>query len=160
MREYCYCCCILVVQMMDRLRQANASGISVVGLWIQDWSGTKLTPFGTRVFWDWQWDQTHYPGMALSGKFHAIISTRARERARTQTHTRARTKLHTRTHTHTHTHTYIRTHTHTHTYTHTLTHTRTHAHTQDKLLPLLLRYAVYKRCTTVLINNGGWRKLN
>ena len=52
---------------MARLREANSSGISVSGLWIQDWSGTKMTPFGKRVFWNWQWDQTHYPGMAHSG---------------------------------------------------------------------------------------------
>ncbi|XP_076448676.1 sulfoquinovosidase-like [Babylonia areolata] len=50
-------------QMLARLEEANASGVAVKGLWIQDWSGARATPFGSRVFWNWQWDPTHYPGL-------------------------------------------------------------------------------------------------
>ncbi len=27
----------------------------------QDWSGKIATAFGTRVFWNWRWNQTWYP---------------------------------------------------------------------------------------------------
>ena len=32
-------------------------------MWIQDWSGKIVTDFGTRVFWNWQWNDTWYPGL-------------------------------------------------------------------------------------------------
>ena len=35
----------------------------VAGLWIQDWSGKIVTDFGTRVFWNWKWNETWYPGL-------------------------------------------------------------------------------------------------
>ena len=30
-------------------------------MWIQDWSGKIVTGFGTRVFWNWRWNETWYP---------------------------------------------------------------------------------------------------
>nr|KAG5706016.1 hypothetical protein BaRGS_028125 [Batillaria attramentaria] len=49
--------------MLSRLKQAQDANISVAGLWIQDWSGTRTTRFGTRVNWNWQWDPSHYPNL-------------------------------------------------------------------------------------------------
>ncbi|GFR60426.1 alpha-glucosidase [Elysia marginata] len=42
---------------------AKKFGVPVSGVWIQDWSGQKLTQFGDRVYWNWKWDQKHYPGL-------------------------------------------------------------------------------------------------
>ncbi|XP_061187126.1 sulfoquinovosidase-like [Saccostrea echinata] len=49
--------------MMERYQQAKAQGVNVRGLWIQDWSGIINTSFGQRVFWNWQWNATRYPGL-------------------------------------------------------------------------------------------------
>ena len=32
-------------------------------MWIQDWSGKIVTDFGTRVFWNWRWNETWYPNL-------------------------------------------------------------------------------------------------
>ena len=32
-------------------------------MWIQDWSGKITTGFGTRVFWNWRWNETWYPDL-------------------------------------------------------------------------------------------------
>ena len=32
-------------------------------MWIQDWSGKITTDFGTRVFWNWRWNETWYPDL-------------------------------------------------------------------------------------------------
>ena len=44
------------------INQALDAGVRVNGVWIQDWPGHIFTSFGKRVFWNWQWNQTHYPG--------------------------------------------------------------------------------------------------
>ncbi|XP_062587964.1 sulfoquinovosidase-like [Saccostrea cucullata] len=49
--------------MMERYQQAKAQGVKVRGLWIQDWSGIIKTSFGQRVFWNWKWNATRYPGL-------------------------------------------------------------------------------------------------
>ncbi|XP_043199030.1 sulfoquinovosidase-like [Amphibalanus amphitrite] len=49
--------------MMQRYQQARDAGIKVAGIWIQDWSGIVNTAFGERVFWNWRWNETHYPGL-------------------------------------------------------------------------------------------------
>ncbi|KAK3780725.1 hypothetical protein RRG08_050690 [Elysia crispata] len=49
----------------DRMKQkceiGKKFGVPFSGVWIQDWSGQKHTPFGDRVFWNWKWDKNHYP---------------------------------------------------------------------------------------------------
>ncbi|MCW0313709.1 Sulfoquinovosidase [Pantoea ananatis] len=45
-------------QKLDRMRQA---GVKVNGIWAQDWSGIRMTSFGKRVMWNWQWDSELYP---------------------------------------------------------------------------------------------------
>jgi len=49
--------------MLMRLEDARAHGIEVAGMWIQDWSGKIVTDFGTRVFWNWRWNETWYPNL-------------------------------------------------------------------------------------------------
>jgi alpha-glucosidase len=48
--------------MLEYLRLAQTKGIKVSGLWIQDWAGKLVTPFGSRLFWNWRWNETWYPG--------------------------------------------------------------------------------------------------
>ncbi len=43
--------------------QADEYGAAVSGLWIQDWSGKIVTDLGTRVFWNWRWNETWYPDL-------------------------------------------------------------------------------------------------
>ncbi|KAK2714075.1 hypothetical protein QYM36_008609, partial [Artemia franciscana] len=50
-------------RMLQVLRNCQAEGVQVSGLWIQDWSGKVETSFGYRVFWNWQWNETLYPGL-------------------------------------------------------------------------------------------------
>ena len=64
--------------MLMRLEDARTHGIQVklsaenimiilllkvAGMWIQDWSGKIVTDFGTRVFWNWRWNETWYPNL-------------------------------------------------------------------------------------------------
>ena len=34
---------------------------ALAALWIEDWVGTRQTPFGTRMWWNWTVDRTLYP---------------------------------------------------------------------------------------------------
>ncbi|MFP2469436.1 alpha-glucosidase [Pseudescherichia vulneris] len=43
---------------LDTLRQG---GVKVNGLWAQDWSGIRMTSFGKRVMWNWEWNSELYP---------------------------------------------------------------------------------------------------
>jgi alpha-glucosidase len=48
-------------RMLEVLDAAEGQNVAVAALWIQDWSGKIATAFGTRVFWNWRWNQTWYP---------------------------------------------------------------------------------------------------
>ena len=50
-------------KMLDYLAQAQDHSVAVSGMWIQDWSGKIVTSFGTRVFWNWRWNETWYPDL-------------------------------------------------------------------------------------------------
>ena len=50
-------------KMLDYLDQARDHDVAVSGMWIQDWSGKIVTGFGTRVFWNWRWNETWYPDL-------------------------------------------------------------------------------------------------
>jgi alpha-glucosidase len=39
------------------------AGCIVRGLWCEDWAGIRQTSFGTRLFWDWQWNAARYPDL-------------------------------------------------------------------------------------------------
>ena len=73
----------LPLQMLEYYEEAKAAGVRVSGLWIQDWSGNIYTQFGKRVYWDWVWNQQHYPGQSasiiplrLTPIFHWILGLR------------------------------------------------------------------------------------
>eukprot|EP00658_Telonema_sp_P-2_P082766 TRINITY_DN8806_c0_g1_i2.p1 TRINITY_DN8806_c0_g1~~TRINITY_DN8806_c0_g1_i2.p1 ORF type:complete len:482 (+),score=97.42 TRINITY_DN8806_c0_g1_i2:900-2345(+) len=48
--------------LWDRLRDVS---VPVAGFWLQDWSGVRTDSFGTRVEWNWELSEKHYPGWDL-----------------------------------------------------------------------------------------------
>ncbi len=44
-----------------RVAELKAAGASVTALWIEDWAGVRVTPFGTRMWWNWEVDADLYP---------------------------------------------------------------------------------------------------
>lgn len=51
------------VNSFVRLDQMIEAGVSVSGLWCEDWAGIRETSFGRRLFWDWQWNSNRYPDL-------------------------------------------------------------------------------------------------
>lgn len=47
----------------DRLETYVEAGVQVAGLWNEDWVGLRETSFGSRLFWDWQWNAMRYPDL-------------------------------------------------------------------------------------------------
>ena len=45
-----------------KLAAANGAGIPVAALWLQDWSGVRVTPSGRQLWWNWRLDDNYYPG--------------------------------------------------------------------------------------------------
>lgn len=46
----------------DRVLALSAAhGMPVAALWCEDWAGIRVTSFGTRLFWDWHWNEQQYP---------------------------------------------------------------------------------------------------
>lgn len=45
----------------SRAEHAMACGVPVAAVWSEDWAGVRMTSFGTRNFWDWQWGRKRYP---------------------------------------------------------------------------------------------------
>lgn len=52
----------------DRVRkivkEMQQSGTKISGVWLQDWTGKRVTSFGDRLWWTWQLDRQRYPGWA------------------------------------------------------------------------------------------------
>ena len=48
-----------VREHLDALLAADAA---VSAVWIQDWTGRRITGFGDRLWWTWQRDEAWYPG--------------------------------------------------------------------------------------------------
>ncbi len=46
-----------------RLERMIDAGVPVAGLWCEDWVGLRITSFGKRLFWDWQWNRERYPDL-------------------------------------------------------------------------------------------------
>ncbi|WP_413701890.1 hypothetical protein ACLKMH_10325 [Psychromonas sp. KJ10-10] len=55
---------------LEKLETAKATGVEVAGAWCQDWQGIKMTSFGKRLQWDWQWNKDLYP--ELDTKIHEL----------------------------------------------------------------------------------------
>ncbi|MBR2671769.1 MAG: alpha-glucosidase [Oscillospiraceae bacterium] len=48
-------------EIIDRkLAAAEKAGLSVCGVWSQDWCGCRRTGFGYQVMWNWEWDRELY----------------------------------------------------------------------------------------------------
>lgn len=47
----------------DRLQVMLDAGVSVAGLWCEDWAGIRETSFGRRLRWDWHWSPSRYPDL-------------------------------------------------------------------------------------------------
>jgi sulfoquinovosidase len=45
----------------ERLERLIDAGVHVAALWCEDWAGVRETTFGTRLFWNWQWNPHRYP---------------------------------------------------------------------------------------------------
>lgn len=45
------------------LEKTLEHGIRVSGIWCQDWCGKRVTSFGKRLQWDWQYHKEMYPGL-------------------------------------------------------------------------------------------------
>ncbi|XP_050413831.1 sulfoquinovosidase isoform X1 [Patella vulgata] len=50
-------------KMAEYIDYCDQYKINLAGVWIQDWAGTKKTSFGKRLFWNWRWNDTLYPGL-------------------------------------------------------------------------------------------------
>lgn len=48
-------------EVRRELRTVLDAGGEVSGVWLQDWTGTRTTSFGKRLWWTWQLDRQHYP---------------------------------------------------------------------------------------------------
>ena len=62
-----------------RLDRIMAAGVEVAALWCEDWAGVRETSFGTRLFWNWRWNERRYPGLpdriaALPVRFMGYVS--------------------------------------------------------------------------------------
>lgn len=45
-----------------KIDTANKAGIPLAGVWLQDWPGVRVTATGRQLWWNWQLDETYYPG--------------------------------------------------------------------------------------------------
>jgi alpha-glucosidase len=48
---------------LKKLENALDKGLRVNGIWAQDWEGQRMTSFGKRLMWNWQWDSNLYPDL-------------------------------------------------------------------------------------------------
>ncbi|TCS41058.1 alpha-glucosidase [Reinekea marinisedimentorum] len=48
---------------LNKLQAAKDAGVEVAGAWCQDWQGKKVTSFGKRLRWNWEWDSEMYPDL-------------------------------------------------------------------------------------------------
>ncbi len=46
-----------------KMKDALTAGVKVAALWAQDWEGIRMTDFGKRLMWNWQWDRKLYPAL-------------------------------------------------------------------------------------------------
>ncbi len=46
-----------------KVDRAQAAGLPLSALWVQDWVGRRVTAFGSQLFWDWRYDRKLYPDL-------------------------------------------------------------------------------------------------
>ncbi|MGB3014563.1 MAG: TIM-barrel domain-containing protein, partial [Candidatus Nanopelagicales bacterium] len=44
------------------VKEMQDAGTEISGVWLQDWTGKRVTSFGDRLWWTWQLDRQRYPG--------------------------------------------------------------------------------------------------
>ena len=44
------------------VKEMQDAGAEISGVWLQDWTGKRVTSFGDRLWWTWQLDRQRYPG--------------------------------------------------------------------------------------------------
>ncbi|MBZ4686434.1 MAG: sulfoquinovosidase [Clostridia bacterium] len=49
--------------VLKKLENAQNHGLKVVALWCQDWEGKRITDFGKRLFWNWEYHKEMYPDL-------------------------------------------------------------------------------------------------
>lgn len=49
--------------VQKKIDEAREKGLKVGAVWAQDWQGKRVTSFGRRLNWNWQWDKDEYPGL-------------------------------------------------------------------------------------------------
>jgi len=47
----------------SKIERARTAGIHVSAVWVQDWSGRRLTSFGSQLMWNWRFDPQRYPDL-------------------------------------------------------------------------------------------------
>ena len=62
---------------LSKVEALEAVDGALAALWIEDWVGTRQTPFGTRMWWNWVIDRTVYPD------FEEMVNTLADKGVRT-----------------------------------------------------------------------------
>ncbi|KAL8589434.1 hypothetical protein ACOMHN_021586 [Nucella lapillus] len=50
-------------KVRDSVTRAEEYRVAISGVWMMDWSGALTTSVGQKSFWNWQWNETHYPGL-------------------------------------------------------------------------------------------------
>lgn len=48
-------------EVRRELRTLQRAGARISGVWLQDWTGQRITSFGSRLWWTWQRDRDRYP---------------------------------------------------------------------------------------------------
>ena len=48
--------------VMKQVQELLANGVPLTGVWIQDWTGKRVTSLGSRLLWNWIVDLEFYPG--------------------------------------------------------------------------------------------------
>lgn len=66
--EWVYSGAILGIQrgpdvIEKKLRKCQEAGVSVAGIWSQDWCGCRRTGFGYQVMWNWEANDSLYPDL-------------------------------------------------------------------------------------------------
>lgn len=63
-----------------KLGALERAGARISGVWIQDWTGQRVTSFGSRLWWTWQLDRRRYP------HWRRLVADLARRGIRTTTY--------------------------------------------------------------------------
>ncbi len=50
-------------KVRSKVDEALGAGIKLGAIWSQDWEGTRKTPFGTQLFFSWEYDPDLFPGL-------------------------------------------------------------------------------------------------